>query len=84
MPAAAPAAALIGTLPAPPLSDASRTAGREIPLILAGGLHPGNVAEAIQALQPWGIDVASGVESAPGSKDPSKLRQFIENARAQS
>lgn len=49
--------------------------------ILAGGLRPENVAEAIRTASPWGVDVASGVEASPGRKDPARLASFLEQAR---
>ena len=50
-------------------------------LVVAGGLRPENVADAIYTLQPWGVDVASGVEAAPGRKDPARVKAFVNAVR---
>jgi len=50
--------------------------------VLAGGLDPSNVASAIDAVRPHGVDVSSGVEAAPGIKDPQKIHEFVRRARA--
>ena len=62
-------------------TDRAADVAHHAPIILAGGLNPSNVASVLQAVQPQGVDVSSGVESKPGIKDVHKIRDFINIVR---
>jgi indole-3-glycerol phosphate synthase/phosphoribosylanthranilate isomerase len=59
----------------------ARALATQYPILLAGGLTPGNIAQAVTRVRPWGVDVASGVESSPGRKDPAKMKAFVRATR---
>ena len=61
--------------------DWSRAPRLDRPLFLAGGLGPGNIADAISRVRPYAVDVSSGIESSPGHKDGEKMQQFLEEVR---
>jgi phosphoribosylanthranilate isomerase len=61
--------------------DIAARLGQESPILLAGGLSPDNISHAIRQVRPWGVDVASGVESTPGIKDKAKMMAFINKVK---
>lgn len=61
--------------------DWSAVPESRLPLVLAGGLGPGNVRQAIEQVRPWAVDVSSGVETAPGIKSEELIREFIEEVK---
>ena len=68
-------------MPLPPPARALAPPGGPVPIHLAGGLTPDNVARAVATVRPYAVDVNSGVEAAPGRKDPDKVRRFVAAAK---
>ena len=62
-------------------ASAFKVLNEHLRTVVAGGLNPGNVGDAISILKPWGVDVVSGVEARPGKKDPEKVRAFVRAVR---
>ncbi len=62
--------------------DLARAAAQQCRILLAGGLTPDNVADAVRVVRPWGVDTASGVETSPGIKDVTKMKLFVANAKS--
>jgi len=60
----------------------ARAAAEHSRVLLAGGLTPDNVADAVRVVRPWGVDTASGVEARPGIKDETKMKHFVANAKS--
>lgn len=63
--------------------SADIVAGSQVPVLLAGGLRPENVAEAIAAVRPWGVDLCSGLRDGAGKLDPARLQRFMASVRAE-
>jgi phosphoribosylanthranilate isomerase len=63
------------------MMDTATLPGSDRDFVLAGGLTPGNVAEVVASVHPWGVDVSSGIETRPGVKDAGLIRSFVDAVR---